>query len=71
VALNVGPGDAVDCTFTKTKRGHMPVDLVADPAIDPQVFDLILTGGPAHLSDTFALGDASPPYDGEAFASRP
>jgi hypothetical protein len=66
VVLDVGPGDAVDCTFTNTKRGHILVDVVTDPAGEPQVFDLTLKGGPAPVSDSFALSGAAPPYDSDA-----
>jgi hypothetical protein len=66
VILDVGPGDAVDCTFTNTKRGHIVIDVVTDPAREPQVFDLALEGGPSGLNDAFALSDAAPPHHSDA-----
>ena len=58
-AVAVEPGETVTCTFDYVKRGHILVDVVTDPAGDPQLFDFGLGGGPADapIDQAFSLAD--------------
>jgi uncharacterized repeat protein (TIGR01451 family)/fimbrial isopeptide formation D2 family protein len=61
--FNVNPGETVTCTFTNTKRGHIIVDKVTDPAADPQLF----TFTPSYNGGTtFQLADLTTPNDSGA-----
>ena len=43
-AIELDPGETVTCTFTNTKRGHIIVDKVTNPAGDPQSFNFDANG---------------------------
>jgi hypothetical protein len=62
-AVAISPGETVTCTFTNTKRGRIHVDVVTTPSADPQTFGFVLSGGPDALNASFALADASTPFD--------
>jgi len=62
-AVQLAAGETVTCTFTNVKRGHVRVDVVTTPSADPQTFGFGVTGGPDAISNTFALADASTPFD--------
>ena len=60
-AIDVTPGETVTCTFTNTKRGHIIVDKVTDPAGDPASFDFTPNyGQPFSLTDQAAPNDSGP-----------
>jgi prealbumin domain-containing protein len=43
-SITLQPGQSVVCTFTNTKRAHIIVRKVVDPATDPTVFSFVTTG---------------------------
>jgi hypothetical protein len=43
--INLASGETVTCTFTNTKRGHIIIDKVTNPAGDPQSFSFDASGG--------------------------
>ena len=59
--MALAAGETVTCTFTNTKRGHIIVDKVTDPAGDPQSFNFD-AGRHAAYSD-FSLTDAAAAND--------
>jgi len=59
-AISLSAGEAVTCTFTNSKRGHIIVDKVTDPSGNPQSFSFDAVGG--SYAD-FALADAAAPND--------
>jgi hypothetical protein len=63
--INLGAGDTVVCTFTNTKRGHIIVDKVTDPAGDPQSFSFDAQGGFSPVFTDFSLTDTDAPNDQE------
>ncbi|HSL44287.1 MAG TPA: hypothetical protein VK897_12695, partial [Anaerolineales bacterium] len=63
--VDLGPGDTVVCTFANTKRGHIIVDKVTDPAADTQSFSFDANGGFSPVYADFSLTDASAPNDQE------
>jgi len=62
-AVQLSAGETVTCTFTNVKRGHVRVDVTTTPSADTQTFGFSLTGGPDAVASTFALADASSPFD--------
>lgn len=60
--IDLSYGETVTCTYTNTKRGHIIVDKVTDPAGDPQSF-AFTTGGTGYAG--FSLTDAAAPNDQE------
>ena len=60
-AISLQAGETVTCTFTNTKRGHILVDKVTDPAGDAAVFEFDPSYGP-----DFNLTDTSDPNDSGA-----
>jgi len=60
--ITVGAGETVTCTFTNTKRGHIVVDKVTNPAGNSQSFAFITTGTGY---TGFALTDAANPNNQE------
>jgi uncharacterized cupredoxin-like copper-binding protein/plastocyanin len=63
--IQLGAGDTVTCTFRNTKRGHIIVDKVTDPAGDPQSFSFDANGGFSPVYTDFSLTDTSAPNDQE------
>jgi putative metal-binding protein/thrombospondin type 3 repeat protein/prealbumin domain-containing protein len=61
-AVQVAPGETVNCTFVNVKRGEVLVDEVTVPAGDPQSFPFALTGGPDATNQSFSLTHASVPH---------
>ena len=61
-AISLQAGETVTCVFTNTKRGHIIVDKVTDPAEDPQSFSFTTTG--AGYSG-FSLTDVAAPDNQE------
>jgi len=59
--FHVGAGETVTCTFTNTKRGHILIDKVTNPAGDPASFEF----DPSYGSNFF-LTDAATPNDSGA-----
>lgn len=61
-SIGLSAGETVTCTFTNTKRGHIIVDKVTDPAGDSQSFSFTTTG--VGYSG-FSLTDAAAPNNQE------
>lgn len=55
--IAVSPGETVTCTFTNTKRGHIIVHKITDPAGSTASFDFTLKDGPSNLDSSFSLKD--------------
>jgi hypothetical protein len=60
--FNVEPGETVRCVFTNTQRGHIIVDKVTIPSLDPQSFNFATTGTGY---SNFSLTDAAQPNSQE------
>lgn len=56
--IDVGPGEAVVCTFVNNAYGNIVVDKVTDPTASPQSFDFTPSYG-----SPFSLTDADAPND--------
>jgi hypothetical protein len=63
VAVDVNPGDNVECVYTNTERGVIHVLESVSPSGDPQLFDFQLAGGPDAVNAAFALRGGSPAFD--------
>ena len=61
-AISLQAGETVTCTFTNTKRGHIIIDKVTDPAGDPASFEF----DPSYSTSNFSLTDAATPNDSGA-----
>lgn len=61
-SITLTANQTVTCTFTNTKKGHIIVNKVTDPADDPTSFDFVAGG--VGYSD-FLLTDAADPNDQE------
>ncbi len=64
-SLDVDPGETVTCTFTNTKRGHLIVNKVTDPADDPTEFTIHATGDGDITEDPEQILTTSSPVDYE------
>jgi hypothetical protein len=60
-AISLQPGEVVTCTFTNTKRGHIIIDKVTDPAGDPASFEF-----DSDYGANFTLTDLQDPNDSGA-----
>ncbi|MDO8616206.1 MAG: hypothetical protein Q7T33_10825, partial [Dehalococcoidia bacterium] len=67
-SINLAPGETVSCTFTNTMNGTIAVQKTTDPAGDPQLFGMTLSGtstgagNVADATDLFFLGKAPGSY---------
>jgi hypothetical protein len=60
-AISLQAGETITCTFTNTKRGHILVDKVTNPAGDPQLFGFTSNyGAPFNLADASPVNDSGP-----------
>ena len=60
-AISLQPGEVITCTFTNTKRGHILIDKVTDPAGDPASFEF-----DSNYGVNFTLTDTQDPNDSGA-----
>ena len=60
-AISLQPGEVITCTFTNTKRGHIMIDKVTDPAGDPASFEF-----DSNYGANFTLTDTQAPNDSGA-----
>ena len=61
-AVQVGPGETVNCTFVNVKRGEILIDETTVPAGASQAFPFALTGGPDATNQTFNLAHDDTPH---------
>ena len=59
--VTLGPGGAVVCTFSNTKRGRIIIDKATNPPGSPQTFDFSLSGN--GYSHDFLLHNGDDPFD--------
>jgi len=60
--ISLGAGNIITCIFTNTQRGHIIIDKVTVPSLDPQSFTFV-TSGTGYSG--FSLTDAAAPNDQE------
>src|SRR4051794_14378947 len=61
-SITLSAGEVVTCTFTNTKRGHILIDKVTNPAGAPDSFEF----DPSYSGTNFSLTDAATPNDSGA-----
>src|SRR3954468_8903804 len=61
-SITLSAGEVVTCTFTNTKRGHILIDKVTNPAAAPDSFEF----DPSYTGTNFSLTDAATPNDSGA-----
>src|SRR3954469_11266593 len=61
-SITLSAGEVVTCTFTNTKRGHILIDKVTNPAGAPDSFEF----DPSYTGTNFSLTDAATPNDSGA-----